>query len=126
MPRRATNVPNERTASCAPRTPRCCAEIGALVRNERAKRGMTRERWPSSARPPSAISRRSNCGAGNPSVLVLDAIARALDLDPIDLLPGGDRAARPAPAAARAANRADAGGREARPRHRAAARAASR
>ena len=65
------------------------AEIGARVRNERAKRGMTRRALAGQCQTSERYLAQIEAGAGNPSVLVLDAIARALDLDPIDLLPGG-------------------------------------
>ena len=65
------------------------AEIGARVRNERAKRGMTRRALAAQCQTSERYLAQIEAGAGNPSVLVLDAIARALDLDPIDLLPGG-------------------------------------
>src|SRR3954468_12758423 len=66
---------------------RLLQEIGYVLRNERARQGMTRK----------MLARRSNmserfvaeieAGVGNPSVLSLDAIARALTLDVFDLLP---------------------------------------
>ena len=65
------------------------AEIGARVRTERAKRGMTRRVLAGQCQTSERYLAQIEAGAGNPSVLVLDAIARALDLDPIDLLPGG-------------------------------------
>ena len=64
-------------------------EIGARVRNERAKRGMTRRVLAAQCQTSERYLAQIEAGAGNPSVLVLDAIARALDLEPIDLLPGG-------------------------------------
>ena len=65
------------------------AEIGARVRTERAKRGMTRRALAGQCQTSERYLAQIEAGSGNPSVLVLDAIARALDLDPIDLLPGG-------------------------------------
>jgi XRE family aerobic/anaerobic benzoate catabolism transcriptional regulator len=65
------------------------AEIGARVRIERAKRGMTRRALAGQCQTSERYLAQIEAGAGNPSVLVLDAIARALDLDPVDLLPGG-------------------------------------
>jgi XRE family aerobic/anaerobic benzoate catabolism transcriptional regulator len=59
------------------------------VRNERAKRGMTRRTLAGQCQTSERYLAQIEAGSGNPSVLVLDAIARALDLDPIDLLPGG-------------------------------------
>ena len=81
--------------SAAPRNDRgesstaLLADIGALVRNERAKRGMTRRALAEQCQTSDRYLAQIEGGAGNPSVLVLDAIARALGLDPIDLLPGG-------------------------------------
>ena len=65
------------------------AAIGARVRTERAKRGMTRRALAEQCHTSDRYLAQIEGGAGNPSVLVLDAIARALGLDPIDLLPGG-------------------------------------
>jgi len=65
------------------------AELGALVRTERAKRGMTRRALAEQCSTSDRYLAQIENGAGNPSVLVLDAIARALDLDCVDLLPGG-------------------------------------
>jgi XRE family aerobic/anaerobic benzoate catabolism transcriptional regulator len=65
------------------------AEIGTRVRTERAKRGMTRRALAEQCQTSDRYLAQIESGAGNPSVLVLDAIARALGLDAIDLLPGG-------------------------------------
>lgn len=65
------------------------AEIGDRVRNERAKRGMTRRALAAQCQTSDRYLAQIESGTGNPSILVLDAIARALDLDPIDLMPGG-------------------------------------
>ena len=65
------------------------AEIGTRVRTERAKRGMTRRALAEQCQTSDRYLAQIEAGAGNPSVLVLDAIARALDLDCVDLLPGG-------------------------------------
>lgn len=64
-------------------------DIGALVRNERAKRGMTRKMLAAQCQTSERYLAQIETGAGNPSVLVLDAIARAFDLDPVDLMPAG-------------------------------------
>ena len=60
------------------------------MRNERAKRGMTRKTLAEQCQTSERYLAQIEAGEGNPSVLVLDAIARALDLDPVDLMPGGD------------------------------------
>src|SRR4051794_17576802 len=64
-------------------------EIGARVRNERAKRGVTRKTLAHQCRTSERYLAQIELGEANPSVLVLDAIARALDLDPVDLMPAG-------------------------------------
>jgi XRE family aerobic/anaerobic benzoate catabolism transcriptional regulator len=78
-------------------------EIGAHVRKERAKRGMTRKMLAEQCQTSERYLAQIELGAANPSVLVLDSVARALDLDPIDLMPSGR--ARRAPYL-RSANRA--------------------
>ena len=62
-------------------------EIGYVVRNERAKRGMTRKMLAKQAGISERFIAQIELGVGNPSVLSLDAIARALTLDLFDLLP---------------------------------------
>jgi XRE family aerobic/anaerobic benzoate catabolism transcriptional regulator len=64
-------------------------DIGARVRTERAKRGMTRKMLAAQCQTSERYLAQIESGAGNPSVLVLDSIARAFDLDPVDLLPPG-------------------------------------
>jgi XRE family aerobic/anaerobic benzoate catabolism transcriptional regulator len=66
---------------------RLLREIGYLVRNERAKRGMTRKMLAKQANMSERFVAQIELGVGNPSVLSLDAIARALMLDVFDLLP---------------------------------------
>jgi XRE family transcriptional regulator, aerobic/anaerobic benzoate catabolism transcriptional regulator len=65
------------------------ADIGRTVRTERAKRGMTRKMLARQCRTSERYLAQIETGAANPSVLVLDSIARALDLDPIELMPAG-------------------------------------
>src|SRR6185295_12417989 len=72
---------------------RLLTDIGALVRSERAKRGMTRRALAAQCQTSERYLAQIETGAGNPSVLVLDAIARAFDLDPADLMPVRDDAA---------------------------------
>jgi XRE family transcriptional regulator, aerobic/anaerobic benzoate catabolism transcriptional regulator len=62
-------------------------EIGYVVRNERAKRGMTRKMLAKRANMSERFLAQIEFGLGNPSVLSLDAVARALTLDVFDLLP---------------------------------------
>ena len=70
---------------------RLLREIGSLIRNERARQGMSRKmlaaRTNMSERHLGAIE----LGDANPTVLLLDSIARALTLDLFDLLPALDR-----------------------------------
>lgn len=58
-----------------------------MVRNERAKRGMTRKMLAKQSNMSERFLAQIEFGHGNPSVLSLDAIARALTLDVFDLLP---------------------------------------
>jgi XRE family transcriptional regulator, aerobic/anaerobic benzoate catabolism transcriptional regulator len=62
-------------------------EIGNVVRNERAKRGMTRKMLANQTGMSERFIAQIEIGEGNPSVLTLDAIARGLTLDLFDLLP---------------------------------------
>ena len=66
---------------------RLLQEIGYVVRNERAKRGMTRKMLAKQANMSERFLAQIEFGHGNPSVLSLDSIARALTLDVFDLLP---------------------------------------
>jgi XRE family aerobic/anaerobic benzoate catabolism transcriptional regulator len=66
---------------------RLLQEIGYMVRNERAKRGMTRKMLAKQSNMSERFLAQIEFGHGNPSVLSLDAIARALTLDVFDLLP---------------------------------------
>jgi len=64
-------------------------EIGLRVRNERAKRGATRKMLAAQCQTSERYLAQIELGEANPSVLVLDSIARALDLDPVELMPAG-------------------------------------
>lgn len=64
-------------------------DIGARVRNERAKRGMTRKMLAVQCQTSERYLAQIETGEANPSVLVLDSVARALDLDPVKLMPAG-------------------------------------
>lgn len=74
-------------------------DIGTRVRTERAKRGMTRRALAEQSQTSERYLAQIETGSGNPSVLVLDAIARALDVEATDLMPPPRRSA-PAPRAA--------------------------
>src|SRR5215210_2682587 len=56
---------------------RLLREIGLVVRNERAKRGMTRKMLAKQSNMSERFVAQIELGEGNPSVLSLDAIARA-------------------------------------------------
>jgi XRE family aerobic/anaerobic benzoate catabolism transcriptional regulator len=61
------------------------------VRTERAKRGMTRRALAAQSQTSERYLAQIETGSGNPSVLVLDAIARALGVDVTDLMPASHR-----------------------------------
>jgi XRE family transcriptional regulator, aerobic/anaerobic benzoate catabolism transcriptional regulator len=63
------------------------AAIGDEVRRSRAKRGMTRRQLAQASETSERYLAQIESGAGNPSVSVLRAIARALDLPATALLP---------------------------------------
>jgi len=69
------------------------AGIGAEVRRHRAKRGMTRRQLAQASQTSERYLAQIESGTGNPSVSVLRAIARALDLPASALLP--EAGARP-------------------------------
>jgi XRE family transcriptional regulator, aerobic/anaerobic benzoate catabolism transcriptional regulator len=66
-------------------------DIGARLRTERAKRGMTRRVLAAQSQTSERYLAQIETGSGNPSVLVLDAIARALDVEAVDLMPAPRR-----------------------------------
>jgi XRE family aerobic/anaerobic benzoate catabolism transcriptional regulator len=66
------------------------AEVGRLVRLARAKRGMTRRQLASDSGASERYLAQIEGGQGNPSVIILKSIARALDLPIIELLPRPD------------------------------------
>jgi len=66
---------------------RFAAEIGQLVRLERAKRGLTRRKLAEDSGISERYLAQIESGRGNPSVIVLRAIAEAIDVPPIALLP---------------------------------------
>ncbi|HEX8826656.1 MAG TPA: helix-turn-helix transcriptional regulator [Xanthobacteraceae bacterium] len=74
------------------------AGIGAEVRRNRAKRGMTRRQLATASHTSERYLAQIESGAGNPSVTVLRAIAQALDLPTSALL--GEATARTAAHAA--------------------------
>jgi XRE family aerobic/anaerobic benzoate catabolism transcriptional regulator len=64
--------------------------VGRLLRSARAKRGMTRRQLAEQSGASERYLAQIEGGQGNPSVIVLKAIAEALDLSIIDLLPRTD------------------------------------
>ena len=63
------------------------AAIGRLVRLARAKRGMTRRQLAQASGASERYLAQIEGGQGNPSVLILESIAHALDIPIIELLP---------------------------------------
>ena len=63
------------------------AAIGRLVRLSRAKRGMTRRLLAQASGASERYLAQIEGGQGNPSVIILASIARALDVPIIDLIP---------------------------------------
>jgi XRE family aerobic/anaerobic benzoate catabolism transcriptional regulator len=66
------------------------AALGRLLRSERAKRGMTRRQLAEQSGTSERYLAQIEGGQGNPSVIVLKAIAEALDVSIVDLLPRTD------------------------------------
>ncbi len=62
-------------------------EIGRRVRQGRAKRGMTRRQLARDSGASERYLAQIESGAGNPSVIVMRAIAEALDVPIVELLP---------------------------------------
>ena len=89
-PRAAKDPKPTRTENAA-----LLGEIGARVRHERAKRGVTRKTLARACQTSERYLAQIELGEANPSVLVLDSIARALDLDPVQLMPAGRARAMP-------------------------------
>ncbi len=63
------------------------AAIGRLVRLSRAKRGMTRRQLAQASGASERYLAQIEGGQGNPSVIILASIARALDVPIIELIP---------------------------------------
>jgi XRE family aerobic/anaerobic benzoate catabolism transcriptional regulator len=82
-PMRSSRAPKQLRAE----NTRLLREIGYLVRNERAKRGMTRKTLAKQTGMSERYLAQIELGDGNPSILTLDAVARGLNLDLFDLLP---------------------------------------
>jgi XRE family aerobic/anaerobic benzoate catabolism transcriptional regulator len=90
-PRYISNRPPRRPAKpLRVENTRLLREIGRVVRSARAKQGMTRKRLAKQAGMSERFVAQVELGDGNPSVLSLDALARALNVDLFDLLPAVD------------------------------------
>ena len=63
------------------------AAVGRAIRTSRAKRGMTRRQLAHASGTSERYLAQIEAGAGNPTVVILAAIAAALELPIIDLLP---------------------------------------
>jgi len=88
----AKNKPAQAAATPVPpgelaQTAAFLAAVGGEVRKNRAKRGMTRRQLAQASETSERYLAQIESGAGNPSVSVLRAIARALDLPAAALLP---------------------------------------
>jgi XRE family transcriptional regulator, aerobic/anaerobic benzoate catabolism transcriptional regulator len=66
------------------------AAIGGLVRQNRAKRGMTRRQLAQDSDISERYLAQIEGGGGNPSIIVLRAVAEALEVPIIELLPPAD------------------------------------
>jgi XRE family aerobic/anaerobic benzoate catabolism transcriptional regulator len=64
-------------------------EIGRRVRQGRAKRGMTRRQLAQDSGTSERYLAQIESGEGNPSIIVLRAVAEALETPIVELLPGG-------------------------------------
>jgi XRE family aerobic/anaerobic benzoate catabolism transcriptional regulator len=70
---------------------RLLKEIGQFVRNERARYGVTRKTLAQQCQVSERYLAQVEVGEANPSILVLDSIARALGMSPVDLMPSPGR-----------------------------------
>src|SRR5437016_1420028 len=82
-------VPDKRSAAGLQRDDQraLVAAIGRLVRLSRAKRGMTRRQLAQASGASERYLAQIEGGQGNPSVIILASIARALDVPIVELLP---------------------------------------
>jgi XRE family transcriptional regulator, aerobic/anaerobic benzoate catabolism transcriptional regulator len=90
-----TRAKHKTTRKAAPRaaarTPldgaKLAAEVGRLLRLGRAKRGMTRRQLAAQSGASERYLAQIEAGEGNPSVTLLAAVAQALDMPVVELLP---------------------------------------
>jgi XRE family aerobic/anaerobic benzoate catabolism transcriptional regulator len=80
--------PNGAASEHDPRDAAFTAEIGRRVRQSRAKRGMTRRQLAHDSGASERYLAQIESGAGNPTVIVMRAIAQALEVPIVELLPG--------------------------------------
>src|ERR1043165_3792254 len=85
------SIAHER-ASAAPRGADVFATaLGRLVRRARAKRGITRRQLAEQSGASERYLAQIESGQGNPSITILKAIADALDLPVVELMPNAGR-----------------------------------
>jgi len=87
---KATPTARNEAAAETGRADAFAAAVGRLLRSSRAKRGMTRRQLAEQSGASERYLAQIESGQGNPSVIVLKAIAEALDLSIVDLLPRTD------------------------------------
>jgi len=87
---KATPTARNEAAAETGRADAFAAAVGRLLRSSRAKRGMTRRQLAEQSGASERYLAQIESGQGNPSVIVLKAIAEALDLSIVDLLPSTD------------------------------------
>jgi XRE family aerobic/anaerobic benzoate catabolism transcriptional regulator len=86
---KATSKAHEAVAETG-RADAFASAVGRLLRSARAKRGMTRRQLAEQSGTSERYLAQIEGGQGNPSVIVLKAIAEALDGSIVDLLPRSD------------------------------------
>jgi len=88
MTRPANTTRKDAASEDDPRDAAFTSEIGRRVRQYRAKRGMTRRQLAQDSGASERYLAQIESGAGNPTVIVLRAIAQALEVPIVELLPG--------------------------------------
>src|SRR5437868_15465632 len=96
MPKeRALDDANPRTAPARADGKAVVRDFGRRLRLARAKRGMTRRQLAQASGASERYLAQIESGQGNASIVILHAIAQALDLPMTDLLPGADARSEP-------------------------------
>ncbi len=98
--------PRDKSAPAPAGADAFAAAVGGLVRSARAKRGITRRQLAEQSGASERYLAQIESGQGNPSVTILKAIADALDLPVVELLPRTGGAQRSASAASSICSRA--------------------